>query len=119
METDPEVEADGRLAKCCRCKNIHAESDRVFVRSRGGWKSSRCPRCNGESYVQVRQVRVPLDGGASARVAADAPPDLIAALNTMVACVQQTEAAPPADYCSECKATGGGHEWWCSILHGI
>ena len=39
--------------QCCRCKNKHAESERVMKRTGPGAWSSRCPRCNGESYYDL------------------------------------------------------------------
>lgn len=40
--------------QCCRCKNKHNESDRVMKRTGKGAWSSRCPRCNGESYFDLK-----------------------------------------------------------------
>lgn len=39
--------------QCCRCKNKHTEADRVDVKTGPGAWSSRCPRCNGESYFDL------------------------------------------------------------------
>lgn len=37
--------------RCCRCRNSHLETERVYVRAKDGWKDSTCPRCGAKSYT--------------------------------------------------------------------
>jgi len=44
--------------QCCRCKNKHMESERVYVASAKfkGASESVCPRCNARSYFDMRPM---------------------------------------------------------------
>lgn len=39
--------------RCCRCRNLHGENDRVRKKRRDGWFQSICPRCGGIDYHPV------------------------------------------------------------------
>ena len=43
--------------RCCRCKHIHAKSDRINIQQRGeprGFTQEVCPKCAAHSYFMVR-----------------------------------------------------------------
>ncbi len=47
------IEPPPATHQCCRCKNKHTEADRWQKKTGQGAWSSRCPKCNGESYYDL------------------------------------------------------------------
>jgi hypothetical protein len=47
----------GRPIRCCRCKHVHCEADRVDVPEKGQPRGSFvqvCPKCGAHSFFMVR-----------------------------------------------------------------
>lgn len=50
----------GGKVQCCRCKNIHLETDRKQVRRKDGYGHQMvCPRCGAHSYYAGADVKEP------------------------------------------------------------
>lgn len=46
-----------RPIRCCRCRHVHTEADRVSMQQRGQPRGSTvevCPRCEAHSYHMLR-----------------------------------------------------------------
>lgn len=58
VEQKEAKEAQGVIHKpvrCCRCKHVHGEQDRILLpASDGVGEVSTCPKCKGHSFYKVR-----------------------------------------------------------------
>jgi hypothetical protein len=43
------------IVRCTRCKHIHSTKDREFIKGKGGWFHSSCPKCNGHITTDVSE----------------------------------------------------------------
>lgn len=42
-----------KVIKCTRCRNVHSESDRFWIKGKDGWDHSCCPKCEGRITTEL------------------------------------------------------------------